>query len=245
MPSVQCVNAEDIPAICLAAAEKCTPARLSYFDDAAWRIVPCQMLACKGRLLTMQPAEPEKGAELLHREEFGVSFKYKHHKHMFTGRVVDIADDGARFSLARPDFMFRIQRRAFTRVDVPTGRIVRASLWLGGLANEPDRVTDANPVWPGRVTNFSAGGAQVYCDNLPWTVFQTGELFGLRLAFGQDTPSVYSDAQLRRCDAVDASGAALAFQLVGLAHTDHGRKSLDILADKTAEFQRISKRRVG
>ena len=158
---------------------------------------------------------------------------------MGTGQFEDDPSDAVQaITVCWPNRMHRLQRRAFIRADVPAGRVARASFWVGGRENEPPGADPQRPVWSGRLTNISAGGFQVLSsagDDL-WDL-APGETVGVRLAFEAGSESVYADAQFRRIDK-NAEDALLGFQFVGLAQDRRGRRALQYISGKVAEYHR-------
>ena len=85
----------------------------------------------KGLLVEIPPVEADVPPhEFVPAEKLGVSFKLKHHKHIFTATVSGFQDfpldDGGTMktlALCLPVRMQRLQRRMFYRVDVPPNRV--------------------------------------------------------------------------------------------------------------------------
>jgi c-di-GMP-binding flagellar brake protein YcgR len=133
--------------------------------------------------------------------------------------------------------MHRMQRRAFLRVDVPHNRVVRVAFWLGGQDAEPTKSNPDRPVWFGRVTNLSAGGFQASCDDEGPKLLESGETVGVRISFGAADQTVRADAQFRHL--IESAGKAhVGFQFVGLAQTSEGRRALQMIGSKAAQFHR-------
>lgn len=194
-------------------------------------------------LPTMDDGTPHKFAPA---EKVALSFKLKHHKYLSSARVAGLnvwtLEDGTSvpaLCLCFPMQMQRLQRRSFTRVEVPAGRIVRVSFWPGDKDSEPASPNISAPVWSGRVADLSAGGFQaILSENAN---LEEGQTIGVRLAFGPGETSVYCDAQFRHsCQQGDSW--SLGFQFIGLAQTDAGREVLRILGRKMNEFSRYAAR---
>ena len=185
--------------------------------------------------------------EFIPAEKVALSFKLKHHKYISSARVAGMdtwkLDDGTDLtvlSLCFPMQMQRLQRRSFTRVEVPAGRVVRVSFWPGDKDSEPASHSDAVPVWSGRVLDLSAGGFQAVLHE--GTSLAEGQTVGVRLAFGPGETSVYCDAQFRHgCRQQDESWS-LGFQFIGLAQTEAGRDVLRVLGRKMNEFAKFAAR---
>jgi c-di-GMP-binding flagellar brake protein YcgR len=233
-------------------SQKNVPITLTLRHDSMWLNFPSRMIAVAGKelLVELPPVEADVPAhEFVPAEKLGVSFKLKHHKHIFTATVAGLRNvplDGGgstqTLALCLPARMQRLQRRMFYRVDVPPNRVVRASFWLGGKDAEPNGTSDATPVWSGRVTNLSAGGFQLLSTTNLGPMLELGDSVGVRLTFGSGQESVYADAQLRHVVLESASQWSLGLQFVGLAQTPEGREALMFIGQKVSEFQQIAER---
>ena len=253
MPMLQNLTASQINQAIQAAAERTVPLSVTVRRDRTWRNLYSRLLAVRGGYLFIEhPASDDGGPplEIAPAEKIGLSFKLKHHKHIFavtvkglgTLRLGEQGGEVAVLCACWPARMMRLQRRAYVRADVPPNRIVRASFWLGGRDAEPRGTSPATPVWSGRVANLSAGGFQfVPCLADATQTLEVGDLVGVRLVFGAAQEAVYADAQLRHVDHVGEQ-VAMGFQFVGLGETPEGRDSLQRISEIVAEFQRIAER---
>jgi len=247
MPTLQELTHVQVEEALRSAVEKQVPAVATIRSGGGWMNLHTRFLACRGPhlLMSMPSAEGDIGPRsFAPADKIGVSFKLKHHKHVFTAVVAASESylDGdtvlPALRLCCPTKMQRLQRRAFLRVNVPPNRIVRGSFWLGGREAEPAGTTVECPVWQGRVTNLSAGGFQLLTSPECVSLLEVGDLVGVRLVFGAGQEAVYADAQYRHVEPQDCE-ALLGFQFLGLPLTPEGRETLDALSARVAEFQRI------
>jgi len=247
MAVLQELAADKITELIAAAGQRNVPMLITIRSNNAWRNLHSKALGTDGAhlLLAMPPSEQDVAPhEFVPAERIGVSFKLKHHKHIFAATVVGqqrvTAEDGDEMPVlvvVMPTRMQRLQRRAYIRAEVPANRIVRASFWLGGCDSEPAGTSPEHPVYYGRVKNMSAGGLQVQTDPISADSFDPGELVGMRLVFGTSGETIYADAQFRHRE--DADGKILmGFQFLGLTETPEGRVVLQVLSGKVAEFHR-------
>ena len=217
----------------------------------AWLNLRSRFLTIDRTRLIFEAPTVEKAAspfdDILPAEKVGVSFKYKHHKHLFSTTVLNLEDYAGPAGSVRamilgcPTTMQRIQRRAFYRVMVPPNRIVRASFWLGNCLAEPAGTSPTHPVWSGSVEDISAGGFQVRARDDAAMGLDVGDMVGLRMTFGVGTGGVSANAQFRHCKN-DANGALLGFQFVGLGQTDETKDALRVIIGKVSEYQRLGLR---
>jgi c-di-GMP-binding flagellar brake protein YcgR len=249
MPTLQDLSPQQINEAVSAAVERHVPMTVTLPSGPSWTTVSGRALAIRdGRLwLELLPADAAMILPTLNpADKVGVSFKLKHHKHIFTatatGKELFRLEDAREvpvLSLCRPREMRRLQRRAYFRVGVPDNRIVRSSFWLGGKSLEPMGGSPTTPVWSGRVANFSAGGCQVQADRGAAEALEEGDVVGIRLIFGLGEETVYADGEVRHTDVV-SDKAFIGFKFLGLEQTQEGAATLQFLAHKITEFQKAT-----
>ncbi len=236
-----------------AAVDKGIPLTLTT-DSDGWKNLHSRFIDIRNDHLLVEPGVDRQGTpqEFVPAERIALSFKLKHHKYLASARIVGITqyllDDGTQIpvlALCYPTHMHRVQRRVFSRVDVPAGRIVRVSFWQGDAQNEPTGSSSDFPVWSGQVKDLSAGGFRAVLNDGQSLQIEPGDRVGVRIIFGTGEESVYADAQFRHID--DAGNAAsekvgLGFQFLGLPHTNEGRETLKQIAHKVSEFSRAEAR---
>jgi len=251
MATLQNLTNQQIDEALYAAAERQVPATINICGENGWSGFRTRMLAVRDRHILLEAPQPENGdtpRPFLPADRVGVTFKFKHHKHVFSATVAEVTTEsldggpaGSVLHVCSPTRMQRMQRRAFDRVNVPDNRIVRASFWLGGRQNEPAGTTPDQPVWSGRVENISAGGFQAAADGCPADALSTGEAVGVRIRFGVGEETIYTDAQFRH-GTVENGKVHLGFQFVGLGLTPETRHALQTIAAKAAQFERENPR---
>jgi hypothetical protein len=175
----------------------------------------------------------------------GLSFKLKHHKHIFNAVVEAAGEFGLAgeakmraIRVATPQRLVRVQRRAYHRVEVPRNRSVLATFWHGGLlaaAGTKDRPLN----WEGWVTNISAGGFQVRLSGRNAPDLEVGDLVGVCIDLGQEYKQVLVDARFRQQHLDERGVTYQGFQFIGLNETIQGREMLHRIAGIVCEFQRF------
>jgi c-di-GMP-binding flagellar brake protein YcgR len=247
MATLQYLDNRQIDEVLRTAVQRQAPLSITVAQADGWATLHSRMVLLRDGHLWLD--YPQADADVAPRQfspadKIGISFKLKHHKHIFTGVVAGEAAMPAQEGLSgrilvvcSPTKMHRMQRRAFLRVDVPANRVVRVAFWLGGQEAEPTKTNPERPVWFGRVTNLSAGGFQASCDDEGPKLLESGETVGVRISFGAADQTVRADAQFRHL--VESDGQAhVGFQFVGLAQTAEGRQALQMIGNKTAQFHR-------
>ncbi len=248
MATLQNLSNQQIDEVLNLAAEKQVPAAIIVRDEGEWASFRTRFVGMsRGHILLEMPApQPgEEPGEFSPADKVGVSFKLRHHKHLFNGTVAETGtvrlDDGSVqtvLHVCSPTRMQRMQRRAFNRTDVPPNRVVRAAFWVGGLESEPAGTTPDQPVWSGRVVNISAGGLQLVCGQHLGEAVSAGDIVGVRVSFGVGEQNAYADAQLRHAQTDDDGRTHLGFQFIGLGLSPQSCEALQIIGTKANQFQR-------
>lgn len=237
------------------AAQKQIPLTVTVQSEDHWINLHSRALAWRDGALWIEYPTPEPGSgqhEFVPSQKVGVSFKLRHHKHLLhttvasRGRLaIEGGEEVPALRLYAPTQMQRLQRRAFFRAGIPSNRIVRGSLWLGGRQSEPHGTSPTAPVWSGRVINISAGGFQLATKSPAVNSLEVGDTVGVRLAFGaSSSETAYADAQFRHHER-DGEWDILGFQFVGLSESPEGLVSLQLITVKVTEFQRIEQMNEG
>jgi len=248
MGVLQELNAAQMSDALVGACGKHIPVMTMLRRADSWLNLRSRFLAIDGANLIFEAPVAGPGSSLeaiAPAENVGVSFKYKHHKHLFSSVVLSIQDySGPRgettaMTLQCPTSMQRIQRRAFYRAAIPANRIVRVSFWFGGRNSEPAGTTPEHPVWSGKVEDISAGGFQVRTRDDVGMGLDVGDTVGLRMTFGLSAEAIYADAQFRHAKPT-SEGALLGFHLLGLGQGDEGKNALRVITGKVSEYQRLA-----
>lgn len=249
MGYLQELNEKQISEALVGAAERQVPVTVTIRQGETWVNLRSRFLAIRGARLIFEPPGGLQGApphEFSPAEKIGLSFKYKHHKHVFSTTVIgmdkvalaaDVMVPG--LALNCPTHMERLQRRAYFRAAVPENQIVRVSFWLGGRDSEPTGTSPDRPVWTAVVTDVSAGGFQTRTTADVAMAIDVGEAVGLRMTFGSSGDKLYADAQFRHADMLPEGDALLGFQFLGLGQTNDGKAALRIISKKVSEYQRL------
>lgn len=249
MPNLQELDNDQINEAIQGAAEKRIPVALTCRKKDGWVIFHSRFVALQGQhiLLAMPRDDDGEPRQFELADRVGLSFKYRHHKHICSATVAGLVDrpgeeDTQVLSVISPTKMHRLQRRVYQRVTVPESKIVRASFWSGGQDSEPIGSGADLSVWTGTVDNISAGGFQMVCHDYTGPELQLGDAIGVHLTFGLGRESCFADGQFRHFEQRDDL-VILGFQFVGLAQSRQGRAALQMISSRVSEFQRIAEGR--
>ncbi len=175
--------------------------------------------------------------------KIGLAFKVRNHKYMCPVRVVGTVnraggegETASCLELCYPTRMDSLQKRNYSRVEVPEERSVRVTFWPGGIDGGPPK-PDTEAVYTARVRDISAGGLRAFFPGTERPVVEEGSPAGTRIAFGTGTDRevVSADAQVRYCSAV-AGGFVLGMKFLGLEQTPKGKGRLGVILRKMKAF---------
>lgn len=254
MPIIEELDPRQIEKSLAEAVSRQVPVSLTCKSGSIWLALRTRILARDtGGLVLAWPTDEQGGRPDLPRSvPLGLSFKIKHHKHLFNG-LVEGADqrpdeEGRPVEVLRvpaPLRMQRVQRRAYQRVDVPRSRSVLATFWEGGLVGADAAQQRTGFSWEGWLTDLSAGGFQVRLVGKTAPQLEGGDAVGVRIDLGQEFKPILADAQFRH-QVNDRRGVVLlGFQFVGLNQSPAGRETLARIGRVVCEFQRLAGRRRG
>jgi len=228
-----------------------TPVAMSCRVGQQWHNLRTRALQRTGGSLWLEfpVMEPADTVDLVAGLEVGLSFKLKHHKHIFNVPVEAAGELEPRVGqkvqalrVTMPARMQRVQRRAYLRAEVPRNRSVLATFWQGEPGADHPAESDTPPTWEGWVTNISAGGFQVRLSHGA-PELDLGEVVSVRIDLGQEYEPVTAMAQFRQHHMDDRAVRYHGFQFVGLNETPQGRKMLRRIGKTVCEFQRLQGRR--
>ncbi len=184
----------------------------------------------------------------------GISLKYEYGKFIFETTVVAFEPSsdptsGGMIVLKVPDRIEVVQRRSYFRVDVPSSLKVNVMLWHRRYTDEmpqetqdsDSRRTPPDRYWQGRLTDISAGGAQIVIDNEQKPDFKRGQFIGMRFTpMPYETPLMFN-AQIRNIlPTADENSICLGLQIVGLEASPEGRQVLQRLCNVVEHYYRIN-----
>lgn len=227
------------------------PATMTCRVGSDWQNLHTRMIhqAAEGLWLAYPTSATGPVPEIAAGLAVGLSFKLKHHKHIVNTTVEEVAvlelGDGQKGPALRvpvPYRVYRVQRRAYNRVEVPRNRSVLATFWRGGLPAAA-QANQMGLTWEAWVTNVSAGGFQVRLSGRNAPELEVGDLFGVRIDLGQDFKDVVINAQFRQQHDDERGVTYQGFQFIGLHESSRGREMLRRIAGVVCEFQRLEGRR--
>lgn len=228
-----------------AAADEAMPVVVSVRDPQSDGWVPCssRLLAVCGEAILLELPRPygsDRPREFVPGEEMCMTFRLGGDKLLCKSVVIrcgtERLSDGTEapaLRASRPESGHLLQRRAFSRVPVPEGEMLRAGFSIG---SSEDTSPPAAPVWTGRVIDLSASGMRVAVDPGAVSELEQGLPVYCCLAFGRAGRTIYSNAVLRHVDARERT-AIVGLEFTTLTDTPEGQKSLRFICEKIQSYQ--------
>lgn len=180
------------------------------------------------------PSESIRPEQVLPEQECGINFRLNSYRYFCSAVVSGPADwpcdDGRQIRVMAfqiPAQVEKVERRAFERLDVPSGQIVRACVWVG---------SSRKPFWYGSVLNVSMGGFQMRATLAALNFFEPGDVASASLSFGAEGEPVLVQAHFRHGDR-DATMSLLGFEFASLNMTPQGQEAMRIILAKLDEFR--------
>jgi len=210
-------------------AQKRVRLTLTNRSDNVWRVYKSQFISLRGNQLILAqpiPDTAETPMEAGANQEIAISFKKGYNKYLFLTKIIKVdkyeEQPGRSLSVLHvytPDHVEKIQRRAFTRADVPAESSVEVKFWRTGSTRETS--------WTGMLSNVSAGGIGVTINAAEFPELQESEQITLEFMPLPDQKPIVVDARFRHGSPADQAGkAVLGFQFIGLEISEEGRAIL-------------------
>jgi len=183
-------------------------------------------------LIDAQRFAPEELPQV--NEVVGITFRWGHKKCMFAAPIRSYAFEGDHLliTLAWPDHLQQLQRRAYDRVEPPRGNVVAVRFWLEREGVEGD----ARDVRHGQLEDISAGGMRIKTADLKDV--ELDQTYRCVFSPSPGAPAMIVDARLRHREATDHGRASLGFQFIGLELSQEGQRALARLARIVSQYQR-------
>jgi len=229
------------------AIEKEIPAIMSYLSKGKWHVAKVVLtdLGATRFDVNVSPRRKPHPINIRVDQPVGISFKYDYGKFIFETMVVGLTPsaepaDGGTIALAIPDRMELVQRRSYFRVEVPKTLRVKVTLWHRS-STETDHPEPPEHYWECRLTDISAGGAQIAIDSAQAQNFKKGQYITLRF-----TPVPYElplmfNAQIRSVlPTADGKDVCFGLQIVGLEASPEGRRVLARLVEIVERYYQIN-----
>ena len=133
--------------------------------------------------------------------------------------------------------LVRHNRRLFRRLPLPANRCIRAAFWLGGSESQPQggsTVQDA--LYTGRVVDIGLGGVQIEAAYDAASMFDPGDILGLRLQLDDSKPVALLDARFRHVHLAGGSSALIGLEFLAI---NQDPQSILLVAHAVSELSRL------
>ena len=214
------------------AAEAKSAAVVSYLKDGRWQIANSTLCEITGTGLEIELApNAENTAGLPVNQPVGMSLRFEHIKYIFETRITNADQDisngqSERYTLALPDRIEMMQRRAYARTPIPRAMSVDVTFWHRGYTDiHEDSPTE--DYWQANMIDLSAGGLLMSIKDDPNQSFRQNQYLGL-----QFTPMYYQkpmtlEGKINRLGCCDrTSRINIAVEFLGLEASSEGRENI-------------------
>ncbi len=215
------------------AADANSSAVVSYLKNGKWQIANAILseVADNGLEIGMAKETDNDVVALLVNQPVGISLRFEQIKYIFETRVTAIdqdINDGASksYTLALPDRIEMMQRRAYSRVPAPISMNVNVTLWHRGY-NDSQIDAPSEDYWQGNLVDLSAGGLMMSIKADSSQYFSQDQYLGL-----QFTPMFYQkpitlEGKINRLSQCDETGRLnIAVEFLGLEASSEGREKI-------------------
>jgi len=222
------------------AVEKRLFVKITNKDNNRWEMYKSRFVAVEGnRIALAQPIpEPDQPPmEAACGQTIAVSFKKGYNKCLLIARIVGHGehefDDGVSAPtvlILRPEYVEKLQRRAFNRADAPPGDPIEVTF---------QSVDNDSPKWQGVLSNLSAGGLAVTVPHSEVPDLADDEQFTISLVPLRDQEALQLHGRYRHASPTIIGGKALlGFQFMGLDISEEGRGALRRIGRIVSVYQR-------
>jgi hypothetical protein len=218
---------------------------MTYQATGKWHIA--EVLLRKVTDTTLQldtkPQQPAQSQHIQVNQPVGMSFQREYDKYIFETVVVGFEPSVNDRSIGRvvlelPDRIERMQRRAYTRVDVPEQLHVNVLFWHRGYMDS----VGAPPIedyWQGRLVNLSAGGLQIGIDTDQGANFRTDQLVGLQFTPMSYEKPILVEARVKHlAEHAQDNQLYVGVEFLGLELSSEGREKIRRLVDVVESYEK-------
>jgi c-di-GMP-binding flagellar brake protein YcgR len=218
---------------------------ITFLSGGRWYKSPVQFMMVAGNVIHVKPIndKPDRPLPLQVNQPVGISFQLEFHKYLFETEVVGFETSGGQIAILElPDKAEQMQRRAYVRVPVPSNLAVKVLFWHRGYTDDT-REVPIDSYWQGKLSDLSAGGAQITIELHQKPNFRIRQVVGM-----QFTPMYYQhpilvEAQVIHLEEVVSSGLlTLGLEFLGLETSSEGRNTLHRLKDIVEIYERENDR---
>jgi len=232
------------------AVQKHLPVKVTNQQDNRWQVYKSNFLALQDQQLILALPTPDMSdsqMEPVPGQDIAVTFKKGYHKCLFTSRVIkrgrfelEAGVFAEALTIAAPQQLEKIQRRAFNRTEAPAGESITVEFCA--IHGSISRSYVIGKKWEGALQDISAGGLGITLPKTQMPSIEAGEQFEASfIPLPQQNPLIL---QVRFRHTTDISGTdrvMMGFQLVGMEMSEYGREMLRRIGRIVNVYQRQRK----
>lgn len=213
------------------AADASSSAVISYIKDGRWQIAKSVLHEVVDTGLIIELTSGREAEAFPVNQPVGISLRHEHIKYIFETHVTaanqDVSDgDIKRYTVALPNRIEMLKRRAYNRVSPPRTMNVNVTFWHRGY-NDCQADEPSENYWQGSLVDLSAGGLLMSVKDDAGECFRQDQYLGL-----QFTPMFYQkpimlEGKINRLGECDETGKVnIALEFLGLEASGEGREKI-------------------
>jgi len=219
------------------------PGVMSYLYKGKWHTVDIAVrtLTNKNMQVEMLPGKHSSTEHIAIDQPVGIVFQHEFSKYIIESVVVGYQSSANNSSANRvivkkPLRAEEMQRRAYTRVEVPKSLSVKVLFWHRGYNDDCTEVPLDN-YWQGKLSDVSGGGMQVLVEEGLKDNFRQGQLIGVQFTPMPYQKPIIAEGVIRHVAEPKGDIVSLGVEFVGLEATSQGRDKLRRISDTINKYQ--------
>ena len=220
------------------------PALMSHLAQGKWDSRQAIITSVSDVAIHVQIESDDSGIELdmTIDQPVGMSLLQGFSKYIFETPVmgfepsVNGGSSGA-IVLYTPKSLERMQRRSYSRIDVPEGINVKVLFWHRGYTDGTTEVPMEH-YWQGDLMDISAGGLQIEIDSSSSQNFRVGQIVGLQFTpMPYEKPIVLEGLVKRDVEGQKDGTSVVGIEFLGLESEGSGRAKLHRIIDTISTYE--------
>lgn len=218
---------------------------MSHLVKGKWHICEVVFKTLTSCMVHVEVKQQKKliPVDIAINQPVGISVRYEFNKYIFETIVVGFESSvnescGGKIVLELPDRIECMQRRAYSRANVPTNLNVKVLFWHRGYMDDTKEAPPDN-YWQGRMVNLSAGGLQIAVEIEQGPNFRIGQLVGLQFTPMSHQKPILLEAQVKHlAEKAEAKQLYVGVEFLGLEVSGEGRQKLRRMIDVVGEYEK-------
>jgi len=247
MKQSQVLKTGELKNILALAAEQKTAAVMTYESTGKWRTTDVKIAAITETTINIDTSVASTQETEMIQEDLpvGMSFEQDHNRYIFETIVTGLEPSlkqtcTGKIILQMPEKVEKMERRAYTRVNVPDSLNVKVLFWHRGYTDDSPELPPEH-YWQGNLINLSAGGVQITIDLEQGYNFRLDQFVGLQFTPLPYQKPIILEGYIKHLEKTDHGRTLiLGVQTLGLEANAQGRQTIHRIVDVVSEYQKLN-----